>query len=220
MRWLNLDRPQDLLKALPPARRSQRKLRLFGCACVRRVCQVMTDKRGLQAVETTERFADGLANKQALATASGKANWAIQYAAGVAPQSALRAASLIAAEPFTAETELRLVEDAAGCARCAEEDAELACRAQVALLRCIFANPFSPMAFDPTWRTPTVTSLAIAAYEERKLPSGELDAVRLALLADALEEAGCSAETILDHLREPGPHTRGCWPVDLLLSRA
>ena len=37
------------------------------------------------------------------------------------------------------------------------------------------------------------------------------------ILADALEEAGCANEEILGHLRGPGPHTRGCWVVDLLL---
>jgi hypothetical protein len=37
--------------------------------------------------------------------------------------------------------------------------------------------------------------------------------------ADALEEGGCTDQVILDHLRGPGPHVRGCWPVDLLLAR-
>jgi hypothetical protein len=39
-------------------------------------------------------------------------------------------------------------------------------------------------------------------------------------LGDALEEAGCSDEEILAHLRGPGPHVRGCWVVDLLLNKA
>jgi hypothetical protein len=39
------------------------------------------------------------------------------------------------------------------------------------------------------------------------------------VLADALEEAGCKDQAILDHLRQPGPHFRGCWPVDLLFAR-
>ena len=36
-----------------------------------------------------------------------------------------------------------------------------------ALLRCIFGNPFRPLVLDPPWLTPTVTSLAYAAYEKR-----------------------------------------------------
>ena len=35
-------------------------------------------------------------------------------------------------------------------------------------------------------------SLAWAAYDERHLPCGELEPVRLAVLADALEEVGCA----------------------------
>ena len=47
-----------------------------------------------------------------------------------------------------------------------------------------------------------------------------LDAGRLAVLADMLEEAGCSDADLLNHLRGPGPHVRGCWVLDLLLGRA
>jgi hypothetical protein len=43
---------------------------------------------------------------------------------------------------------------------------------------------------------------------------------RLPVLADALEEAGCTNADILDHLRGPGPHARGCWAVDLLLGKS
>jgi hypothetical protein len=42
---------------------------------------------------------------------------------------------------------------------------------------------------------------------------------RLPILADALEEAGCTDGAILDHCRGPGPHVRGCWVVDLLLGK-
>ena len=62
-------------------------------------------------------------------------------------------------------------------------------------------------------------SLAQAAYEDRSLPAGTLDPTRLALLADALEEVGCDNADLLSHLRGPGRHVRGCWPVDLLTGR-
>jgi hypothetical protein len=89
-----------------------------------------------------------------------------------------------------------------------------------ALLRCAFGDPLSPSAIDPAWRTPTVTQLAAAAYEERHFPSGELEPDRLTVLADALEEAGCDNAELLEHLRAPGPHILGCWPLDLLLEKA
>jgi hypothetical protein len=42
----------------------------------------------------------------------------------------------------------------------------------------------------------------------------------LALLADALEDAGCIDADLLGHLREPGPHVLGCWAVDLVLGKS
>jgi hypothetical protein len=89
--------------------------------------------------------------------------------------------------------------------------------AQAALLRCIFVNTFVSLPVVLAWRTPLTADLARAAYENRHLPDGNLDAVRLSVLADALEEAGCTDETVLAHLRSPGPHVRGCWALDLLL---
>jgi hypothetical protein len=87
------------------------------------------------------------------------------------------------------------------------------------LFRCVFGNPFRPVQLGPGWVTPTVAGLAQAAYDERLLPEGDLDPARLAVLADTLEEAGCSVPDILAHLRGPGPHVRGCWAVDLILGK-
>jgi hypothetical protein len=64
-----------------------------------------------------------------------------------------------------------------------------------------------------------VPQLALAAYEERRLPKGTLDPARLAVLADALEDAICSDADLLGHLRGPVPHVRGCWAVDLSLGK-
>jgi hypothetical protein len=94
--------------------------------------------------------------------------------------------------------------------------------AQTNLLRCIFGDPFQPLTVSPAvlaWNDATVVRLAQAAYEERHMPEGTLDNGRLAVLADALEEAGCTDQDILNHLRGPGPHVRGCWAVDLLLDK-
>jgi hypothetical protein len=93
---------------------------------------------------------------------------------------------------------------------------------QCDLLRDIFGNPFRPVMISPAvlaWHDGLVVRLAQAAYEERHLPAGTLDSGRLAVLADALEEASCTSEDILGHLRGPGPHMRGCWPVDLVLGK-
>ena len=87
------------------------------------------------------------------------------------------------------------------------------------LLRDIFGNPFRPVSVSPTCRTPHVVALAQAAYEQRVLPAGHLDPARLAVLADALEEAGCADAGLLGHLRSQGPHVRGCWALDMILGK-
>lgn len=61
--------------------------------------------------------------------------------------------------------------------------------------------------------------IAEVIYEERKMPEGTLDCTRLAILADALEEAGCNNADILSHCRSAGPHVRGCWALDLVLGK-
>src|SRR5207237_97344 len=93
---------------------------------------------------------------------------------------------------------------------------------QARLLRDILGNPFRPAVIEPAWLVRldgAGPKLAQAAYEERLLPAGTLDPVRLAILADALEEAGCTDAEILNHCRGPGPHVRGCWLVDLILGK-
>jgi hypothetical protein len=78
----------------------------------------------------------------------------------------------------------------------------------------IFGNPFRPSpAVSPAvlrWNDGTVRRLAQAIYDDRQLPVGTLDAGRLAILADALLDAGCEDEELVRHCREPGPHVRGC----------
>ncbi len=65
---------------------------------------------------------------------------------------------------------------------------------------------------DPAWLTPTVVSLADALYRDRAFD-------RLPILADALEEAGCTNADVLLHCRQPAEHVRGCWVVDLVLGK-
>jgi hypothetical protein len=80
------------------------------------------------------------------------------------------------------------------------------------LIRDIFGNPFRPVAFSPEWRTGTAVSLAHQMYESREFSA-------MPILADALQDAGCNNEDILNHCRGSGPHVRGCWVVDLVLGK-
>lgn len=80
------------------------------------------------------------------------------------------------------------------------------------LFREVFGNPFRPVVLDPRWRTSDVLGLVLAIYEDRVFD-------RLPILADALMDAGCDNDDILDHCRSDGPHVRGCWVVDLVLGK-
>ncbi|QEL16013.1 hypothetical protein [Limnoglobus roseus] len=80
-------------------------------------------------------------------------------------------------------------------------------------MRCVFGNPFRPVAFSPAWRTSTAVGLAEGIYADRAFD-------RLLILADALQDAGCGDADILGHCRGTGPHVRGCWVVDLVLGKS
>ncbi len=69
-----------------------------------------------------------------------------------------------------------------------------------------------PIALDPAWLTPTVVQLATTIYDNRLFD-------RMPVLADALEEAGCTVPEVLEHCRSGGEHVRGCWVVDKVLGK-
>jgi hypothetical protein len=62
------------------------------------------------------------------------------------------------------------------------------------------------------WGEGTVPRLARTIHEQ-----GAFEA--LPVLADALEDAGCAESVLLEHLRSPGSHCRGCWALDLVLEK-
>src|SRR5262249_31790831 len=81
------------------------------------------------------------------------------------------------------------------------------------MLRDIFGNPLRPVAFDHAWRTDTAVTLAKGMFESR-------DSSAMPILADALQDAGCENDDILNHCRDAnGIHVRGCWVVDLVLGK-
>ena len=79
-------------------------------------------------------------------------------------------------------------------------------------VRLRLATPSRVEAGWLAWQGGLVVSMARQADE-----SGDFGG--LPVLADALEEAGCTDADLLGHLRGPGPHVRGCWAVDLLLGK-
>jgi hypothetical protein len=172
---------------------SERKLRLLACAFCRRLWPLLTDDDG-RAVEVAERYAEGFATDEER-DAARRAEGQVSRAAGTATF----------AHPW------------AGAWMTAAHAAEagLDAQAQCDLIREVFGNPFRSVPIDAgwlIWNSRTIPKLGQAIYDE---PAFD----RLAVLADALEDAGCTVQAILEHLRGPGPHVRGCWALDLILGK-
>jgi hypothetical protein len=240
--WLQCEVPKLMLDAIA-SKATERKLRLFAAACWRRAPRSCTDDGCARAVEVAEQYADWLVHDDVLdqahqvAITRSDAGWgqgryevllSREMTASLASAAASGAAWEVQAKALRADHRLqrqaRRARRRGAQPEVAEPiDAQAAAieeyRQQCALLRDIFATLFRSVVIAPTWRARDVIDLARAAYNERLLPSGQLDPARLAVLADALEEAGCSEQAILDHLRGPGSHVRGCWPVDLILAK-
>lgn len=201
------------------SRVSQRRLRLFSVAYCRLVWDQVTDGISRHAVELAERQAEGLASReklQAAVSAAWEAVFALETSEphhGRGSAYAERAVAWLAVPDEVRASEVVNEIDHALL------DVETSQRATTALLRDVFGNPFRPVVLGPACQTPVVLSLSQAAYDERVLLSGELEPARLAVLADALEEAGYADDTILSHLRSPGPHVRGCWALDAILGK-
>jgi len=208
----------------------------------------MTDERSRTAVELAERFADGEATKEELAAAQAAAGAAARAALAAADEddAPLGAANAAANAALAADAAARADGDyvdpyhaATAAAQAAADDARAAflddsgCETdaseaagettltaaekdQTVILRDIIGNPFRLVTIAPAglaWNGGIVVKLAQGIYKERAFD-------RLPILADALEDAGCDNADILDHCRQPGPHVRGCWVVDLLTGRS
>jgi hypothetical protein len=204
--WLACDDPMAMLSLLRD-RTPDRKYRLYSCAACRSKWHWFDgDEGSRQAIEVAERYADGEASKAALA----KATKALPRGGGVALHVTLADGSsgaLNVADVMVGEAVSEcLGEDEHQDAKNAENTA------QARLVRCIFGNPFRPVTIDPSWLTPTVVSLATGIYQERAFD-------RMPILADALQDAGCTNEEVLSHCRGAGPHVRGCWVVDGVLGK-
>jgi hypothetical protein len=237
--WLYPDQyPDEMLIHVGP-QASERKLRLFAVGCCTRVAHLLTDVRSRRSLALIEAVAEGRRDRRALErprpapamprNVTGVARYYAQAAAwnGTAPQAWEAAREVFFCSAYAAVADRtpldparwdrdEFADDPISWLEELLDDIGEACtpewRWQAALVCEVFGNPFRPTAFDPAWRTPQVLALARTAYEERRWEE-------LPLLADALEEAGCDNDAILNHCREQGPHVRGCWVIDLVLAK-
>jgi hypothetical protein len=196
----------------------RRKLRLFACGCCRLIWDRLTDDRLRRAVEVAERLAEGQAGKEELGAALTGARPLTmggllpEHSGALERTAAAMAAYAAHGRPFEAAFGMTALPIPLAGYRAGKRDGEAALRD---LLRCVFGNPFRPVPLAPAWAAGNdraAVRLAQAIYDERAFE-------RLPILADALEEAGCTDAGLLGHLRGPGPHVRGCWVLDLLLDK-
>jgi hypothetical protein len=189
--WTSCEDPAALLAFLGD-RATERKLRLFAVACCRPLRSPLYQERNQTLLALAERLADGQAGRAELDEARRIA-YTMGHIATIRPEAEGAVTAVLSA----------LAADRRGKA------------AQSGYLRELFGNPFRPVAVDPAWLAwngGTVVQLARTIYEERRFAD-------LPVLADALEEAGCTDAALLGHCRGGGDHARGCWAVDAVLGK-
>jgi hypothetical protein len=233
--WLACETPLAAVAEVAP-RATDRKLRLFLCACCARVLDGTPPERRLfrgyyagsfeqlqRALGVVEQFAEGEVGGLMLAQARRDAKDSEYVPASVdygGETDFWREAGAVVA---AAADEPDVAEVLAACRRATLSQSAPApgvddgwdaveARWQTAILRDVFGNPFRPVEFSPNWRTETAVALATRVYAER-------DFSLMPILSDALQDAGCEDADVLGHCRGPGPHVRGCWVLDHVLGK-
>jgi hypothetical protein len=220
--WLKCGDPQPMLRHLG-CKAGERKRRLFACACCRRAWHLLADLRIRKAVETAERYADKAASETELEDASDAAEVVYRFCkhntGGHAAAHAVVSSTAAGLDAFrTAVLAAQGIvnpKDIAEPSECERVGLDAERAEQTSVLRDIVGNPFRSVVIDPSWLTwhdGSVLKMARAIYEGRKFD-------RMPALANALERAGCADAEILEHCRSGGEHVRGCWVLDLLLSK-
>ncbi|MDB5306908.1 MAG: hypothetical protein JWO38_1110 [Gemmataceae bacterium] len=223
--WPAWEYPTPMLGFLR-GKASDRKLRLFGVACCRRIRPLLTDNSMQAAVEGAEQYADGRVGQDEFENAAAEVEAignGLRHQCFAELNNSGRCHAVVGetgqlinpvqATEFVAyrKPEPELV--ASSAAQGVSPDTQTEDRsAQYELVRCVFGNPYRPVSTDRSWLSTTVLSLARQMYESR-------DFSPMPILADALQDAGCDDDDVLSHCRGPGPHVRGCWVVDLVLGK-
>jgi hypothetical protein len=210
--WLACEDRQPMLESFR-GQFSDRKLRLFACACCRHIWAYLVEENR-RALVIAEQYADGMVGPAELSAACDVAYAVADSAEDEAVAIATDHEAWFAA--FEASFAAAGQECFLGWPGRNERNREQAVKEHAYfadLIRDIFGNPFRPATFNPAWRTTDVTLLAQGIYEERAFD-------RMPILADALQDAGCDNEDMLIHCRDASqPHARGCWVVDAVLGK-
>lgn len=193
--WQECDDPQRMLASLI-GRTSDRKLRLWACACWRKIeAENPSPTPDPKAIDVAERFADGLATKRELER-WGKHNPAFDLMVEEILLLGLRPRYHSVADrkaTWAAESAASWVKD---------EQRRKAC----ALFRHHFGDPFHPY-LEVEWPS-AIVELAQSLYAGKDAAFA---------LVDALLEFGYP--DLAEHFRQEMDHPKGCWVVDMLTGR-
>jgi len=166
--WRTCDDPAAMLHFLR-GQVSGRKRRLFACACVRSVGHLLPDDAGRRAVETAERYADGLARLSELAGARR----AVPLGSRAVRRSAHEAAARAATRAAAARPEFAALQAAAaaGLEKVAGLEDTAGRRLQSAWGRFLAVLPaeLTPLAWQamavPAWRAVAADRVAFVAAQ-------------------------------------------------------
>lgn len=209
---------------------SERKLRLWVCACCRLLWwQELREAGSRNAVEVGEVYAEGKAGPELIAAARSGAQGALvaaqaEWGRAADPYRAPGRSRGLSRLLYTlfgwllGSWESAAIRASSSAARraCQAAEAAVACVLSpprlpadplyVPLLREIVGNPFRTPALPSSWPAEIVT-LAQALYDGQD---------RRLILQTALRDSG-QAE-LAEHFQSPR-HPKGCWAVDLILGR-
>jgi hypothetical protein len=209
--WLACEDWNTILNFLEK-RVSHRKLLLSNVAVCRAIAPIIRDKQCLRTLNVLEEIADRTVS---LEDQNEAQNWARSSLSQCPPSNRASYFARCAVYNMTLVERDHAVLSQVGNYKASldafEQDKSEIRAAGMVGLRCV--NSYYFITLNPYWLTSTVVSLAQQMYDTR-------DFSAMPILADALQDSGCSNETILEHCRRPGPHCRGCWVCDLCLNKS
>lgn len=236
--WLGSENPSELIRyaRTRPGPRLDRALRFFALHCGRMLAPALCHPCLHEVIERAEQHLVGLATRHEYFAAMFNASTASSILAGecelVAGDPAFFGGHIGSAEhrsnALAARVALQTARDGYYAGLLAQARDALLFRGLIRgpvgvskfradlcrILREVVANPFRRPEVAPEWRTETAVLLA-------RQMLGANDFGAMPILADALQDAGCDCDDILNHCRDAAQvHLRGCWVLELLLSSA
>jgi hypothetical protein len=213
--WLSSKaRISNLLRIVRTCHITDRQLRLFGCACCRRIADLLDDERYNCMIALAEEYEDGLRTADELQFARDSL---VDVLETIRNDVAFHYANSALFSTLSSNLGFRAIEDIAAYCRIARvhlpNDKTNEEQVHIHYYRDLIGNPFRPVTFIPSWRTGNVLELAQMIYNNRTYN-------HMPILADALMDAGCEDEQIIGHCHSDGPHVHGCWLLDMILGKS